>query len=114
MGFPDLQTSSVEIECVCNKADDNILETAAISITPVAGGPEQLVILVVLKNGTKHEPDLLKAKFSRAIQSDLNPLFKVSYVKVVPEFPRTASNKIMRRVLRDQMKQELSVRISRL
>jgi len=34
----------------------------------------------------------------------------VSYVKVVPEFPRTASNKLLRRVLRDQLAQELSNR----
>jgi acyl-coenzyme A synthetase/AMP-(fatty) acid ligase len=34
----------------------------------------------------------------------------VSYVKVVAEFPRTASNKLLRRVLRDQLAQELSNR----
>lgn len=35
---------------------------------------------------------------------------QVSFVKIVAEFPRTASNKLLRRVLRDQMKHELSVR----
>ncbi|XP_071906357.1 probable CoA ligase CCL12 isoform X2 [Coffea arabica] len=35
---------------------------------------------------------------------------KVSFVKIVPEFPRTASNKLLRRVLRDQLKQELNIR----
>ncbi|ONK65598.1 uncharacterized protein A4U43_C07F38730 [Asparagus officinalis] len=35
---------------------------------------------------------------------------QVSHVKVVPEFPRTASNKLLRRVLRDRVKQEFSSR----
>lgn len=37
-----------------------------------------------------------------AIRSQLNPLFKVSHVVVRDALPRTASNKLMRRVLRDQ------------
>ncbi|KAJ7013128.1 hypothetical protein NC653_002984 [Populus alba x Populus x berolinensis] len=49
-------------------------------------------------------------KFSKAVQNNLNPLFKLTGVKIVPEFPRTASIKLLRRVLRDQMKHELSVR----
>lgn len=36
--------------------------------------------------------------------------WQVSFVKIVPEFPRTATNKILRRVLRDQIKHELLVR----
>ncbi|ONK69474.1 uncharacterized protein A4U43_C05F23330 [Asparagus officinalis] len=102
-------TSSVEIERVCNRADERVLETAAIGVRFKIGGPEQLAVLVVLKPGPSNcKPDLLKAKFQNAIQKDLNPLFKVSLVKIVPEFPRTASNKLLRRVLRDQLKQEFS------
>ncbi|KAI4381276.1 hypothetical protein MLD38_007364 [Melastoma candidum] len=108
MNLGGIKTSSVEIERVCNKADESVLETAAISVLPVTGGPEQLVILVVLKKGHNAAPEKLKSKFSRAIQADLNPLFKVHYVRVVAEFPRTASNKLLRRVLRDQMRQQLS------
>ncbi|PON98120.1 2,3-dihydroxybenzoate-AMP ligase [Trema orientale] len=110
MNLGGIKTSSIEIERVCNRADESVLETAAVSVTPVDGGPEQLVILVVLKNGHNSEAENLRTKFSKAIQSNLNPLFKVSFVKIVPEFPRTASNKLLRRVLRDQMKHELSVR----
>jgi acyl-coenzyme A synthetase/AMP-(fatty) acid ligase len=73
----DSQTSSIEIERVCDRADESILETAAITVTPVNGGPEQLVIFVVLKKGFNTEPDKLKRILSRAIQSNLNPLFKV-------------------------------------
>nr|CAD1818390.1 unnamed protein product [Ananas comosus var. bracteatus] len=109
MNLGGIKTSSLEIERVCNRADESVLETAAVSIKSSNGGPEQLVILAVLnKRSAECDPNLLKAKFQRAIQKNLNPLFKVSFVKVVPEFPRTASNKLLRRVLRDQVKQEFS------
>ncbi|KAL8484266.1 hypothetical protein ACS0TY_026812 [Phlomoides rotata] len=107
MNLGGIKTSSVEIERVCNGADEGVLESAAISVTPPNGGPEQLSIFVVLKTGFNIKPDELKMKFTKAIQSNLNPLFKVRFVKIVPEFPRTASNKVLRRVMRNQMKQEL-------
>ena len=75
--LPD-QTSSVEIERVCNGADEGLLETAAVSIKPSGGGPEQLAILAVLKDGsTTCDANLLKSKFQRAIQKNFNPLLKV-------------------------------------
>ncbi|CAH9050860.1 unnamed protein product [Cuscuta europaea] len=107
MNLGGIKTSSVEIERVCNLADKNIVETAAVSASPATGGPEQLVIFVMVKEGFKVSPKELKTKFSRSIQSNLNPLFKVSAVKIVPRFPRTASNKVIRRALRDVWKQEL-------
>lgn len=73
-----MQTSSVEIERVCEQADESILETAAVSAAPASGGPEQLALFVVLRKGHNSEPDMLRMKFSRAIQNNLNPLFKVS------------------------------------
>ncbi|KAK6937010.1 AMP-dependent synthetase/ligase [Dillenia turbinata] len=110
MNLGGIKTSSVEIERVCDCADASVFETAAVSVAPSQGGPEQLVTFVVLKNGFNSKPNELKTKFSKAIQTNLNPLFKVSVVKIVPEFPRTSSNKLLRRVLRDQIKKELSVR----
>lgn len=62
---------------MCNQADESILETAAISFAPQNGGPEQLCVFVVLKTGFSIGPDVLKMKLSRAIQTNLNPLFKV-------------------------------------
>ncbi|KAK6145086.1 hypothetical protein DH2020_021906 [Rehmannia glutinosa] len=109
MNLGGIKTSSVEIERVCNRADESVLETAAVSVAPPNGGPEQLTIFVVLKKGFSMKSDMLKMKFSRAIQTNLNPLFKVSFVKMVPEFPRTASNKLLRRELRDQLKKELQI-----
>ncbi|CAI0543646.1 unnamed protein product [Linum tenue] len=107
MNLGGIKTSSVEIERVCDRADEGILETAAVSVAPPGGGPEVLVIFVVLKNGFNGESDKLRVKLSKAIQTNLNPLFKVGHVKIVAEFPRTASNKLLRRVLRDQIRREL-------
>ncbi|XP_076918278.1 putative CoA ligase CCL12 [Bidens hawaiensis] len=107
MNLGGIKTSSIEIERVCEQADASIMETAAVSCQPATGGPELLAIFVVLKQGFNTQPDKLKMIFSKAIQRNLNPLFKVSFVKIVPEFPRTASNKLLRRVLRDKLKDEL-------
>ncbi|KAK1435215.1 hypothetical protein QVD17_00976 [Tagetes erecta] len=107
MNLGGIKTSSIEIERVCEQADVSIMETAAVSCQPATGGPELLAIFVVLKKGFNTEPDKLKMIFSKAIQRNLNPLFKVSFVRIAPEFPRTASNKLLRRVLRDQLKAEL-------
>ncbi|CAN8321792.1 unnamed protein product [Cochlearia groenlandica] len=109
MNLGGIKTSSIEIERVCDQADECISESAAVSITPPNGGPDLLVIFVVLNEGFKkhNSEEELKMKISRTIQKDLNPLFKLSFVKIVSEFPRTASNKLLRRVLRDEMKQEV-------
>ncbi|XP_021771939.1 probable acyl-activating enzyme 18, peroxisomal [Chenopodium quinoa] len=110
MNLGGIKTSSVEIERACNQADDRVLETAAVSVAPPQGGPELLVVCVVLKDGINADPVKLRIQFSKAIQRSLNPLFKVSLVKILPEFPRTVTNKLLRRVLREQVRQDLSVR----
>ncbi|KAI9088468.1 hypothetical protein K1719_029917 [Acacia pycnantha] len=105
MNLGGIKVSSVEIERICNGVDSNILETAAIGVPPAGGGPEQLVIAVVFKNPNKLslDPHQLRLSFNSALQKTLNPLFKVSRVEPVSSLPRTASNKVMRRVLRKQL-----------
>ena len=53
------------------------------------------------------EPDLqgLKLQCQQAIRSSLNPLFKLERVVLRNSLPRTASNKVMRRLLRDELRQ---------
>ncbi|KAJ7536957.1 hypothetical protein O6H91_12G089700 [Diphasiastrum complanatum] len=103
MNLGGIKVSSVEIERICNLSDQRVLETAAIGIPPAGGGPENLLVVVVLKdNEIKLSEDELKHTFNLAIQQKLNPLFKVSSVAVIPLLPRTASNKVMRRTLRSQ------------
>ncbi|XP_020695237.1 probable acyl-activating enzyme 17, peroxisomal [Dendrobium catenatum] len=104
MNLGGIKVSSVEIERICNGVDEEILETAAIGVPPAGGGPEQLFVAVVFKveKSSEENLDRLKVSFNSALQKRLNPLFKVSVVVAVPALPRTASNKVMRRVLRQQ------------
>ena len=44
----------------------------------------------------------IKPLLQKAISGNLNPLFRVHAVCVIDALPRTASNKVMRRVLRDE------------
>ena len=125
MNIGGIKVSSVEIERVCNMSDPSVIsETAAIAIRPKDGGPSQLVLVVLTKpmssgividNNTtgsslaeKEQDFKQKVKLScqTAIKSKLNPLFHIYDVVIVTELPRTASNKIMRRVLRDNYTQK--------
>ncbi|XP_017973745.1 PREDICTED: probable acyl-activating enzyme 17, peroxisomal [Theobroma cacao] len=107
MNIGGIKVSSVEIERICNAVDSSVLETAAIGVPPADGGPERLVIAVVFKDPDNATPDLnqLRKSFNSAVQKNLNPLFRVSHVVALSALPRTASNKVMRRVLRKQLAQ---------
>jgi acetyl-CoA synthetase len=102
MNLGGIKVSSVEIERVCNLVE-NVHETAAIAVNPEGGGPSMLVVYVVLKPGAP-TPDTaaLKVSLQASIKTKLNPLFHITDVVLSSLLPRTASNKIMRRVLRDQ------------
>ncbi|KAF9667692.1 hypothetical protein SADUNF_Sadunf15G0050100 [Salix dunnii] len=108
MNLGGIKVSSVEIERICNAVDSNVLETAAIGVPPPQGGPEQLVIALVFKDSDDSTADLdkLRISFNSAVQKKLNPLFRVSHVVPLSSLPRTATNKVMRRVLREQLSQE--------
>ncbi|XP_057517395.1 probable acyl-activating enzyme 17, peroxisomal [Amaranthus tricolor] len=110
MNLGGIKVSSIEIERICNRVDSSILETAAIGVPPPDGGPEQLVIAVIFKDASKSMPGLneLKTSFNSALQKQLNPLFRVSRIVSLPSLPRTATNKVMRRVLRQQFAQPSS------
>ncbi|OMP06150.1 AMP-dependent synthetase/ligase [Corchorus olitorius] len=107
MNIGGIKVSSIEIERICNTVDSSILETAAIGVPPADGGPERLVIAVVFRDPENSTADLnqLKISFNSAVQKNLNPLFRVSHVVALPSLPRTATNKVMRRVLRQQLAQ---------
>ncbi|RVW17130.1 putative acyl-activating enzyme 17, peroxisomal [Vitis vinifera] len=107
MNIGGIKVSSVEIERICNTVHSSVLETAAIGMPPPAGGPERLMIVVVFKDSNNSIPDLneLRIAFNSEVQKKLNPLFRVSHTVPVPSLPRTATNKVMRRVLRQQLAQ---------
>ena len=112
MNLSGIKVSSAEIEEVLNGVD-GIQETAAVAVSPKDGGPSQLVIYTVPTASESEKPtnvggnsdsrqdihDALQA----ALSQHLNPLFRIHDVVIVDALPRTASNKVMRRLLRQQL-----------
>jgi acetyl-CoA synthetase len=111
MNLGGIKVSSIELERVCNKCN-HVSETAAVAVNPASGhGPSVLVVFVVPSSEADlvaAHGDLVKAaaalqkEMQNSIKKYLNPLFGISHTVIVNSLPRTASNKIMRRVLRDQ------------
>ncbi|RME45384.1 MAG: AMP-dependent synthetase, partial [Deltaproteobacteria bacterium] len=99
MNLGGIKVSSAEIEAVLNVLPE-VHETAAIAVPPPGGGPSRLVVYAVAAAETS--PETLRGVMQRAIHTHLNPLFKIHEVVVVDALPRTASNKVMRRVLRQR------------
>ncbi len=105
MNLGGIKTSSVEIERLLDNVK-GVKETAAIASNPKDGGPSQLVIYVVLKEGEKQSREALMKTFQQLIKEKLNPLFRISDVLLRDSLPRTASNKVMRRLLRDEYEKQ--------
>jgi acetyl-CoA synthetase len=97
MNLGGIKVSSAEIERSVLGLD-GVADVAAIAVDPPAGGPSLLVLFVV---GTGLNPEAVKGAAQKSIAARLNPLFRVHDVRIVDSLPRTASNKVMRRVLRD-------------
>jgi acetyl-CoA synthetase len=96
------QVSSVELErVVLERLGEQLLDAAAVGVPTPGGGPELLHLFVVPREAGRDAA--LLAACQAAIRVHLNPLFKVERLVVVAALPRTASNKVMRRVLRDQL-----------
>lgn len=125
MNLGGIKVSSLELERIINRVP-GVRESAAVAYS-AGGGPDQLVVFLVLhptadcptKPHSPALPHLAVAaealvppadsaeqtwvtRVNQAIRAELNPLFKASHVQIVSELPRTASNKILRRTLRDQ------------
>ena len=100
MNLGGIKVSSAEIERAVASVE-GVTDAAAIAVEPPGGGPSLLVLYLVARNG---DAEVLRVATQKAIASRLNPLFRVHDVRVVDILPRTASNKVMRRVLRDQYK----------
>lgn len=96
MNLGGIKISAAEIERTLNPLP-GISETAAVAVPPPGGGPDALVVFAVAQACAAE----LLPLFRRTIRQQLNPLFLVHAVEVVESLPRTASNKVMRRVLRD-------------
>lgn len=99
MNLGGIKISAAEIEQVLKDLPE-IKELAAIGILPALHGPTQLVVYVVTDH--KLEKENMQKIMQKKINTLLNPLFKIHDLVFVSELPKTASNKIMRRVLRQQ------------
>ncbi len=100
MNLHGIKVSAAEIERVVATVE-GIHDAAAVSVPTAGGGPEDLVVFVTLdSDGVPGEREL-KSAVQRAVRSELSATFRVADVRVVQALPRTASNKIMRRSLRD-------------
>ncbi len=100
MNLSGIKVSSAEIEHAVGGIA-GVAETAAVAVNPPDGGPCQLVIYAVLSAAQADLRELMQS----ALKRNLNPLFRLHDVVVVETLPRTASNKVMRRVLRDRYQQ---------
>jgi len=98
MNLGGIKVSAVEIEKVLNQ-HEGIFETAAIGVPPKEQGPEKLVVYYVPKKEIASEENL-KKELQKILSSELNPLFRIAEIKQQTSLPRTASNKLMRRVLK--------------
>ena len=105
MNLGAIKVSSAEIERVL-AGIEHIIETAAIAVNLNHHGPSCLVIVAATRH--KLEKEQIKKMMQTKINQHLNPLFKIHDVVLLSDLPKTASNKIMRRVLRKQYQEGLS------
>jgi acetyl-CoA synthetase len=97
MNLGGIKVGSLELERIVNE-HPAVLESAAVGVPPAEGGPDRLVVHVVLRKPI--DRDTLERELLEWIARKLNPLFRVDEVLVQQSLPRTASNKIVRRQLR--------------
>jgi acetyl-CoA synthetase len=100
MNLGGIKVSSAEIERVLNGLP-GVAETAAVAVPPPGGGPSLLWIFAVAPHA---DHGALLTTMRQALREHLNPLFKIEGLKILNALPRTASHKVMRRLLRDQVR----------
>ena len=101
MNLGGIKVSSAQIERLAALLPA-VREAAAIAVAPRRGGPSMLVIYAVLAEEQNQSREALLAAMQDQIRTKLNPLFRIHDLVPVDSLPRTASNKVMRRILRDQ------------
>lgn len=99
MNLGGIKVSAAEIERAISDMT-SVRETAAISVKPSDHGPSQLVIYAAVS--TPPDKTETMKEMQKRINQHLNPLFKIHDLVFLEDLPKTASNKIMRRVLRKE------------
>jgi acetyl-CoA synthetase len=98
MNLGGIKISSAEIERVLNSIQ-GIVETAAVAVAD-QGGLDNLVVFYI---GSRDPDDSLLDEMNVHLKNLLNPLFRVQRIVQMGSLPRTASGKVMRRKLRNQV-----------
>lgn len=101
MNLGGIKVSSAEIEAIARTVT-GVADAAAVGVPVSGGGQDRLVVFVVPTEGTAVKSGPLREGIQAALKQQLNPLFKVYWVELVSELPRTASGKVIRRKLRAQ------------
>lgn len=88
-----------------------VLENTFVSEAAVASIPdpikgEEIILFVILKEGYKPE-DSLKKQIIRSIREQIGPIATPKEIHFVTKLPKTRSGKIMRRILRAVVQDEL-------
>ncbi len=99
MNLSGIKVSSLELERILDTHDE-VYESAAVAVQPEGEGAEALVVFAVL-TGETDRASLLN-ELQTLIGKRLNPLFRIHDLITVESLPRTASNKMMRRELREK------------
>jgi acetyl-CoA synthetase len=99
MNLGGIKVAPLEIEQVAAR-HESVAEVAAVAVAPRDRGTERLVLFVVPSGEV--ERTRLAAELGNSIAAELNPLFKVHDLVLVPDLPRTATNKLLRRELRER------------
>jgi acetyl-CoA synthetase len=107
MNLGGIKVSSAEIERAVSGVE-GLVETVAIAFDPPGGGPSLLVLYAVREANASVDAPALRMAMHEAISRHLNPLFKIHDVVLIDSLPRTASNKVMRRVLRERYAKKAS------
>jgi len=101
MNLGGIKVSNIEVEQVLDRLEE-VSETAAVAAADADGGPSRLVVYAVLERDRQISEGDLMLLMQQALRDQLNPLFRISAVRLLSALPRTASNKILRRELRAQ------------
>jgi acyl-coenzyme A synthetase/AMP-(fatty) acid ligase len=101
MNLGGVKVAAAELERAVAARVRGAAEAAAVAARPPGGGPDRLVLFVVERaGGGAPRGEALRPACQAAVSAALNPLFRVEAAVAVAALPRTASNKVMRRVLR--------------
>lgn len=99
MKIGGIKVSCVEVERLL-AGISGIKDVAVVGITPLGGGPSLLIVFVTIEKDCIEDKNILKEKMQYIIKTELNPLVRIHDIEIIEALPRTASNKILRRVLK--------------